>query len=233
MNHAQILDHFDRICDAPDAIPRLRRFILDLAVRGKLVQQDPSDEPASEFLKRIQGEKERLVKDRRQKPELLLRLDLDVPFLVPDSWAWVHLDALAEKITDGEHLSPNKTTSGPVRVQPNSWIWLYATSPRNCLEGRALIRQVIIDTPANIWRRFKNELGITRSEFFSYVGSRCLISAIQLTKIEQFANPLRLSLIRAAVASFHPPQFYLRLTRENRVYQLLKTHAESNESTES
>jgi len=58
----------------------------------------------------------------------------------------------------------------PVRLQPNSWIWLYATSPRMCLEGRALIRQVIIDTPVSIWRRFKNKLGITRAEFFSYVG---------------------------------------------------------------
>jgi type I restriction enzyme S subunit len=51
MNAAQVLDHFDRIGDAPNAIPRLRRFILDLAVRGKLVEQDPDDEPASELLK--------------------------------------------------------------------------------------------------------------------------------------------------------------------------------------
>lgn len=43
---AQLLTHFDRLTDAPDGIPRLRRFILDLAVRGKLVEQDPSDEPA-------------------------------------------------------------------------------------------------------------------------------------------------------------------------------------------
>ena len=46
MNAEQLLTHFDRIADAPDAIPRLRRFILDLAVRGKLVEQDPEDEPA-------------------------------------------------------------------------------------------------------------------------------------------------------------------------------------------
>ena len=57
MNAAQVIDHFDRICDAPDAIPRLRRFILDLAVRGKLVEQDPNDEPASELLKRIRARK--------------------------------------------------------------------------------------------------------------------------------------------------------------------------------
>ena len=62
MNPAQLLAHFDRISEAPDAIPRLRRFILDLAVRGKLVEQDPNDEPASEVLKRIQAEKARMVK---------------------------------------------------------------------------------------------------------------------------------------------------------------------------
>ena len=48
-----LLQHFDRLAEAPDAIPRLRRFILDLAVRGKLVEQDPNDEPAAELLKRI------------------------------------------------------------------------------------------------------------------------------------------------------------------------------------
>ena len=61
MNAEHLLTHFDRLTDAPDAIPRLRRFILDLAVRGKLVEQDPEDEPAAELLKRIAAEKKRLV----------------------------------------------------------------------------------------------------------------------------------------------------------------------------
>lgn len=62
MNSTQLLAHFDRISDAPDAIPRLRLFILDLGVRGKLIEQDPRDEPASELLKRIQTEKLRLMR---------------------------------------------------------------------------------------------------------------------------------------------------------------------------
>jgi hypothetical protein len=53
MNPALLLAHFERVANAPDAIPRLRRFILNLAVRGKLVPQDPSDEPASKALQRI------------------------------------------------------------------------------------------------------------------------------------------------------------------------------------
>jgi type I restriction enzyme S subunit len=62
MNADRLLEHYERIADAPNAITRLRRFILDLAVRGKLVPQDRNDEPASEVLKRIAVEKARLVK---------------------------------------------------------------------------------------------------------------------------------------------------------------------------
>ena len=62
MNAERLLAHYEQIADAPDAIARLRRFMLDLAVRGKLVPQDPNDEPASELLKRIAKEKARLVK---------------------------------------------------------------------------------------------------------------------------------------------------------------------------
>ena len=47
MNAGRLLAHYEKIAGAPDAIPRLRRFVLDLAVRGKLVEQDPNDEPAS------------------------------------------------------------------------------------------------------------------------------------------------------------------------------------------
>lgn len=45
---SRFLDNFERLSEAPDALPRLRRFIVDLAVRGRLVEQDPNDEPASE-----------------------------------------------------------------------------------------------------------------------------------------------------------------------------------------
>lgn len=53
--------YFDRIAYAKDAMPRLKRFILDLAVRGKLVPQNSHDEPASELLKKIAKEKKKLI----------------------------------------------------------------------------------------------------------------------------------------------------------------------------
>ncbi len=93
MNPVQLLSHFDRISDAPDAIPHLRRFILDLAVRGKLIEQDPRDEPASELLKRIQAEKERLVKTgeiRKGNPFPRVEDD-EAPFASPAGWEWVRI----------------------------------------------------------------------------------------------------------------------------------------------
>ena len=91
MNADRLLAHFDRIADAPDAVPRLRRFILDLAVRGKLVEQDPNDEPASELLKRIAAEKARLVRagEIRKSPPLDPVVPTEQPFAVPVSWEWV------------------------------------------------------------------------------------------------------------------------------------------------
>ncbi|WP_205703973.1 hypothetical protein [Candidatus Chloroploca sp. Khr17] len=85
MNADQLLTHYDRIADAPDAIARLRRFILDLAVRGKLVPQDPADEPATELLKRIAAEKARMVKGKKEV-ELAA-----IPFELPSTWVWAPL----------------------------------------------------------------------------------------------------------------------------------------------
>ena len=92
-----LLMHFDRIADAPAAIPRLRRFILDLAVRGKLIPQDPNDEPASQLLKRIAVEKERLAIAGKFKTHNsdFPRDDTDFPFSIPANWAWSYLDDIS------------------------------------------------------------------------------------------------------------------------------------------
>ena len=92
-----VLTHFDRISDAPASIPRLRRFILDLAVRGKLVPQDPNDEPASELLKRIAVEKERLAIAGNFKTHNsdFPRDDTDFPFSIPANWVWSYLDDIS------------------------------------------------------------------------------------------------------------------------------------------
>ena len=114
MTPERLLANFDRISEAPDAIPRLRRFILDLAVRGKLVGQDPNDEPASALLTRIQAEKARLVKEgelKKLEPFPMLE-ENEIPFRLPKSWTWIRVadgfayDAGAKR--EPEELNPDR-----------------------------------------------------------------------------------------------------------------------------
>jgi type I restriction enzyme S subunit len=91
MTADRLLAHYETIADAPDAIARLRRFILDLAVRGKLVPQDPNDEPASELLKRIAKEKARLVKAGAIRTPKAIPAQSEAPFPIPSNWRWSQL----------------------------------------------------------------------------------------------------------------------------------------------
>ena len=87
MNAERLLAHYEQIADAPDAIAGLRRFILDLAVRGKLVPQDPYEEPASELLKRVNSEKALLVREGDIRKSEVDPVDSDnAPFRVPRGW---------------------------------------------------------------------------------------------------------------------------------------------------
>lgn len=105
MKAERLLAHYERIADAPDAIARLRRFILDLAVRGKLVPQNREDEPATELLKRIEEQRAKAwraksVKKSASNDATIIR---NIPFELPSNWAWstlgeiLHYDAGIKK----------------------------------------------------------------------------------------------------------------------------------------
>lgn len=94
MNAELLFRHFDRLSYAPYTISNLRKFVLDLAVRGKLSAQNSNDEPASELLKRIRSYRARLAKGgkRLQSPR---PIDSDaVPFDVPKGWEWTRIGEL-------------------------------------------------------------------------------------------------------------------------------------------
>ena len=94
MNADRLFALYDRVADAPDAVGRLRRFVLDLAVRGKLVQQDPEDEPATELLKQIAAERARLVAAGGRRQKVPSALD-ERPFSVPENWHWARVREIA------------------------------------------------------------------------------------------------------------------------------------------
>ena len=72
---------------------QIRQTILDLAIRGELVPQDPTDEPASVLLERIRAEKEQLIKDKKLKRDKTANEPIDeVPFELPEGWEWCRLE---------------------------------------------------------------------------------------------------------------------------------------------
>ena len=97
---------------------KLRQKILDLAIHGKLVPQDPSDEPASVLLERIKTEKERLIKEGKIKKNKKSTKASDtphyenVPFEVPESWVGTTFGNVCKKLTDGSHNPPPKRSNG-------------------------------------------------------------------------------------------------------------------------
>ena len=131
---------------------KLKKSILQYAVQGKLVPQDPADEPASVLLERIRAEKEQLIKEgkiKRDKHESVIFrrdnsyyekvdgiercIDDEIPFEIPASWAWTRLFSLCSNITDGEHKTPRRTAE---------YEGYYLLSARNIRDGHLSLEDV-------------------------------------------------------------------------------------------
>jgi type I restriction enzyme S subunit len=84
MNRAQLLQHFDTLAETPDAVAKLRNFVLSLAVRGQLLPQNSEDEKPAKW-------KEFAVKFSQLNAQ-----DEEPPFELPKSWLWVRLNDVAD-----------------------------------------------------------------------------------------------------------------------------------------
>ena len=110
-NWQRIYAHFDVLFTTEASIDALKQTLLQLAVMGKLVPQDPKDEPASELLKRIQAEKAKLIAEGKLKKEKPLApiADDEKPFGLPNGWEWVRLSDASTYIQYGYTDSANQT----------------------------------------------------------------------------------------------------------------------------
>ena len=130
---ALLTDNLPLLAGAPNGIKKLRELILELAVRGKLVAQDPSDEPASELLKRIAEEKARLViegKIKKQKPQTDRDAEAQA-FDLPTGWAWARLSDVVNVLNGRTYKKEELLDAGtPVLRVGNLFTsnhWYYST----------------------------------------------------------------------------------------------------------
>jgi type I restriction enzyme S subunit len=108
-NWQRIAAHFDTLFTTESSIDTLKQTLLQLAVMGKLVPQDPNDEPASALLKRIQAEKAKLIAKgeiKNDKP-LAAITDAEKPFALPMKWEWVRLGDISSTVQYGYTDSAN------------------------------------------------------------------------------------------------------------------------------
>ena len=114
-NWQRIATHFDLLLDRPEAVDALEQTLLQLAVRGLLVPQDPADEPASALLQKIRAEKDRLIaegKIKRDKP-LPPIADDEMPFELPRGWEWLRFGDVA-LISSGVTLGRKTPIASPI-----------------------------------------------------------------------------------------------------------------------
>ncbi|MDH4417126.1 MAG: restriction endonuclease subunit S [Acidovorax sp.] len=119
----RVAQHFDLLLDRPEAIDALEQTLLQLAVRGLLVPQDPTDEPASALLQKIRAEKDRLIATgqiKRDKP-LPPITDEEKPFELPMGWEWGRLEQVSIAIVDCPHSTPKFVESGRLCLDTNSF----------------------------------------------------------------------------------------------------------------
>jgi type I restriction enzyme, S subunit len=142
-----ITQHFGELYSVKENVVELRKTILQLAVMGKLVRQDPNDEPASELLRSIELEKQRLVKEGKIKqPKPLLKINPEeIPYLLPNGWEWVRVIDVVDVGTGSTPATTNLTyyngtipwytssaTNNIIAKTPETFITESAIKETNC-----------------------------------------------------------------------------------------------------
>ena len=147
----------------------LRKSILQQAVQGKLTERDPSDEPASELLKRIQAEKGKLIaegKIKKEKPLPPITED-DCPFEIPDEWEWVRLTDVGE------------VSRGRSKHRPRNDAILYRNGKYPLVQTGDVARSGGLITSCS---SFYNDVGLTQSRMWPE-GTLCLTIAANIADV--------------------------------------------------
>ncbi|MCC8284328.1 restriction endonuclease subunit S [Escherichia fergusonii] len=209
-NWARISEHFDTLFTTEASVDALKQTILQLAVMGKLVPQDPNDEPASELLKRIAQEKAQLVKEgkiKKQKP-LPPISDEEKPFELPEGWEWCRLGDLALKSEAGwspqcENEPRSGNQWGVLKISAVTW-GEYRPQENKALPAHLLPRQEyeVKDNDFLISRANTSEL-VARSVVVPENPPINLMLSDKIIRFEfsSFANPYYINLVNNSVFS--------------------------------
>ena len=194
---------------------KLRKSILQQAIQGKLTERDPADESASELLKRIRAEKERLIKEGKVKKENPLPpiMEEEMPFEIPENWEWVRfydtVDIASNLVDPGKyqdymHIAPDNIEKGTGVLLPCRTVKEDAVASPNHLfytgqliysKIRPLLRKAVIAPfdglcsadmyPINTWINPRYLQMIMLSDFFNKQVAGIISNRVKMPKINQ------------------------------------------------
>ena len=150
MNPVTFFDKFGLLADTPYGVQKLRELILQLAVQGKLVPQDPNDEPAAVLLEKIKAEKDKLVKEGEIRKGISLTSikEEEIPYKLPKEWQWVRLDNLVSLLGDGLHGTPKYSDRGDY----------FFINGNNLNDGKILIKNNTKKASIDEYNKYKKKL---------------------------------------------------------------------------
>ena len=200
---------------------QLKNSILQMAVQGKLVPQDPNDEPASVLLERIRTEKEKLIKEgkikKEKNPSVIFRgednlpyekvgknepvcIVDEVPFEIPDSWEWARLLSVCEEIGDIDHNMP-KATSGQAGIP---FLSAKDINDDNTLNFSHNVKYISFDDYIRLGRKMTPRLG---DIVFSRIGSLGKVGVVRDNT--KFLISYSCCIIRPAAINLEYLKYYL------------------------
>jgi predicted transcriptional regulator len=113
-----------------------------------------------------------------------------------------------------------------VHVARGTRVWIYSKSPYAVVEALAIVDRVISAKPEELWNTYKDQLGISKTDFESYFMDVTLGCALVLRDIQRLKYSVSLSEIRDGASSFQPPQFFVRLRSSHPALKVLRLKCE-------
>ncbi len=105
-----------------------------------------------------------------------------------------------------------------VNLSPGSRLWIYSTLPKGCVEAVAEVGCVVVGTPSEIWRQYRDHLSVPKSKYLQYVNGSLAVSAIITKRVWRLPVEVNLSMLRSRVPGFHPPQFLKYMSDSDPVF---------------
>ncbi|MET3407116.1 type I restriction enzyme S subunit [Priestia aryabhattai] len=199
-----VIENMEHLCNTKESIDQLRNSLLSLAIQGRLVQQNPNDEPASVLLEAMKEEKNRLIKEKKIKKEKPLPeiTDEDHPFELPNGWEWIKLGSIIQSANNGIY-KPEKFYSEDGVMSLRMY-----NIQNGCIIYKNVRRVILTEDEKTIYRLVPGDILLNRVNSKELVGKAAIIEDLDEDVVYESMN-MRLRFLESEVLPKYINKFLL------------------------